>query len=70
MNVSPIFLGVRVIDCSYQLRGVDSLTLSQGFGSLDGASNVAGYFSHLRGVKTLVCFGVFHKWQRGAKLVQ
>jgi hypothetical protein len=70
MNVSPIFLGVCVIDFLYQLRGFDSLTLSQGFGFLDGGAYVAGYFPHLRGVKALVRFGILHKWQRGAKLVQ
>ena len=70
MNVSPILLGVCVIDFFYQLRGFDSLTLSQGFGFLDGGSYVARDLSHLRRVKTLVCFGVFHKWKRGAKSVQ
>jgi hypothetical protein len=66
MNASPILLGVCVIDFFYQLRGFDSLTLSQGFGAFDCGAYVSRDLFHLRRVKTLVCFGILYKWERGA----
>ena len=61
MNASHTLLGVCVIDFGYQLRGFDSLTLSQGFGAFDGGAYVSRDLFHLRRVKAFVRFGILYK---------